>query len=241
MVDHLTSRSNDVQQPHPTGQIADRWTRRRVLGLGALAAGALLTGCGSSGDGAAGDPEPGSGGEGTDWTGTLLDPPFEKPDVTFTDFDGQPFPFLGSTKGNLTILFFGFTNCPDICPVYLSTMARALEAIGEGPGSAPQVLFVGVDVKRDTPEALKTYLGNIDETFIGLTGEESEIARAITAVKLPPVEIGPADAEGNYEVGHPARVIAFSSDDLSHRLYTFDVTVDQWAKDLPRLARGQWK
>lgn len=215
------------------------WSRRRILGLGVLATSAMLTGCGS--ETAQPEPEPGSGGAGTDWTGTLLDPPFEKPDVTFTDADGQPFPFIDSTKGQLTILFFGFTNCPDICPIYLNTMARSIEAIGSGPGSDPQVLFVGVDVKRDTPAALKTYLANIDETFIGLTGDESQIAEAIKALKLPPAEIGPADAEGNYDVGHPARVIAFSPDDLGHRLYTFDVTVDQWEKDLPRLARGRWK
>lgn len=221
----------------------DGWTRRRVLGLGALAAGAVLTGCGSADDAADGDTDtaPGSGGgDGSAWAGTLLDPPFEKPDVTFTDVDGQPFPFREATAGRLTILFFGFTNCPDICPVYLNTMASARAELGDGPGSDPQVLFVGVDRARDTPEALRTYLANIDETFVGLTGEEATIASALTALKLPPVQIGPADAEGDYEVGHPARVVTFSPDDLGHRLYTFDVTQDEWVADLPRLARGEW-
>lgn len=229
-----------MRTPRAGIQTTETWTRRRVLGLGALASCAVLSGCVSSDGGGNADSEPGSGGEGTDWAGTLIEPPFEKPDVTLTDFDGEPFPFRKSTEGKLTVLFFGYTNCPDVCPVYLNTMARALEAIGDGPGSAPQVLFVGVDVARDTPDVLKEYLGNIDETFIGLTGDESQIATAIAALNLPSVQIGPADAEGNYDVGHPARVIAFSPDDVSHRLYTFDTTVEGWAKDLPRLAQGTW-
>lgn len=215
------------------------WTRRRFLGLGAaLAAGAAVGACsadrGSTPDRPERDDAP--------FAGTYLDPPFEKPDVAFTDHDGNPFPFREATQGKLSILFFGYTNCPDVCPVYLQTMASALDAIGSGPGSRPQVLFVGTDVARDTPEVMKAYLGNIDQSFLGLTGPETEIANALTALKLPPVVIGEPDAEGNYEVGHPSHVIAFTADDVSHRIYnSTGVRQQEWVRDLPRLDQGVWK
>lgn len=212
------------------------WSRRRVLGLGVGAvAGAVAAGCGlerqSKPERAASD----------DWSGTLLEPPFEKPDVTLVDLDGNPFPFREATRGELTVLFFGFTNCPDVCPVYLHTMAGALEAIGSGPGSRPQVLFVGVDVARDTPEVMREYLGNIHPDFIGLTGPETAIADAVSALKMPPVVIGEPDADGNYDVGHPSQVSVFTRDDVAHRIYPSDVRQAAWVRDLPRLDQGEWK
>lgn len=215
-------------------------SRRRFLASGlALGGAAALAGCGlgraSTPDNSAEPEEQGN------WGGTLLEPPFEKPDLTFTDFDGKPFPFLEATEGKLTLLFFGYTNCPDICPVTLNTLARAREGIGTGPGSRPQVLFVGVDVARDTPEVLKEYLGNIDETFTGLTATEKVIGEAVRAVKGAPVLIEEADENGAYAVGHPAQVTVYSPDDLGHRIYPSGVRQADWARDLPRLAKGEYR
>ncbi len=212
------------------------YSRRRVLGLGAAAAGALLVGCAGDSDDAS-KPPPGDDSGG--WAGTLLDPPFDKPDVTLTNLDGTPFPFREATDGKLTVLFFGFTSCPDVCPVFLSSIARGREMV-DGPGSNPQVLFVGVDTARDTPEVMKTYLANVDETFTGLTGTPAAIDAAVSALKMEAVQIGEPDAEGNYDVGHPARVYVFSPDNTAHRLYRHDVTPRQWARDLPILAAGDW-
>ncbi len=216
------------------------WSRRRFLASGlAVSGAAALAGCGlgraSTPDNSA-EPE----AEGN-WAGTLLDPPFEKPDLTFTDFDGEPFPFREATAGQLTLLFFGYTNCPDVCPVTLNTLARAREGIGTGPGSRPQVLFVGVDVARDTPAVLKEYLGNIDETFTGLTASEKVIAAAVRAVKGAPVLIEEAAEDGTYAVGHPAQVTVYSPDDLGHRVYPAGVRQADWARDLPRLAKGEFR
>lgn len=73
--------------------------------------------------------------------------------MTLTDLDGKPFPFRTATEGHLTILFFGFTICPDVCPVFLNSLASGRGLIGEGPGSEAQVLFVGVTPpeKRQRP------------------------------------------------------------------------------------------
>ena len=218
--------------------MTDRLTRRRFLGAGtAVAAGLALSACNldraSKPDRADGDPPDG-------WGGDLFDPPLEKPPVTLQTVDGEDFDLRADTAGKLTFLFFGYTNCPDQCPIYLSSLARAIESI-DGPGSKPQVLFVGVDTARDTPEVLKTYLGNVNPTFIGLTGTPAKIAEANDFLKFPAIEIGEPDAAGDYLVGHYGRAVAFTPDDLGHRLYGFDTRQQEFAKDLPRLAEGTYE
>ena len=212
------------------------WTRRRFLGTAGLGASALLL-LGCSSDDASGPDTT----RPPDWGGDLVDPGLEKPDVTLTTTDGTPFPFRKATDGKLTLLFFGFTNCPDQCPIWLNSVARAKEQIGSGPGSNPQVLFVGVDVARDTPQVLDEYLGRIDEAFIGLTGTESEIAAANRALYFPSITIGSPDETGDYEVGHYGRAAAFTPDNLAHRLYGYDVRPAELARDLPRLAEGTYQ
>lgn len=214
--------------------------RRRFLGLTAAAAAAvavpgLLSACNTHKGGIVEqtvDPNASWGDS------LLLEPPFEKPDVTFTDTDGNPFPLREKTDGKLTLLFFGYTHCPDVCPVYLSTIAGARERIGSGPGANPTVLFVGVDIARDTPEYMKKYLAQIDPTFIGLTADEDTIADALSDLALPQPVIYEPDEKGAYAVDHPARITVFTPDNVAHRMYPSDVRQQQWVKDLPRLAQG---
>lgn len=219
------------------------WTRRRFLGSAAGAsvlgaAGLALASCGLASSSST-DQDAGSNDHG--WGGELVDPPLTKPDVTFTTVDGEPFPFRQATKGKLTMLFFGFTHCPDQCPVYLNTLASARQKIGTGAGSRPQVLFVGVDLARDTPAALKQFVERNDPTFIGLTGSKQVIDDASSQLHFPAPTIGPADAKGNYSVGHYSKAVAFTPDDEGHRLYGFDVRQQQFVHDLPRLAQGTFK
>lgn len=230
-------RSLSVPSPaDPSG-----WSRRRFLGVGAaLTAGAALGACsldrGSTPDNSAEADRDGG------FAGEVLDPPWAKPEVTFTALGGEPFPFAERTEGALSLLFFGFTNCPDICPVYLQTVASARQAIGTGPGSKPEVYFVGVDVARDTPEVMEEYLAGIDPTFVGLTGSIEAINAGLAAVYAPPVQLGEPDADGDYEVGHAAYgTIYLGTDDKGHRRYPFGVRQQDWVRDLPRLDEGRFR
>lgn len=220
------------------------FTRRRALGLGvgALAAGALVaTGCSDMNQGASVDrSETGATTRG-DFGGDLFEPPLEKPDTVFTDLDGNPFDLREQSADQLSMLFFGYTNCPNECPIYLQTLASARVSIRSGPGSRPQVLFVGVDTERDTPEVMREYLANIDSTFIGLTASPEVIDDALGQLMLPGVAIGEPDENGNYEVGHTARSIVFTPDNLAHRMYGYDTRQTQWVRDLPLLAQGEWQ
>ncbi len=220
-------------------------SRRRFLGAGVAgvaASGLAVAGLAGCSLGRASTPDPKQeAASAKGWGGELVEPGMAKPDVTFTDMDGEPFPFVEKTKGKLALLFFGYTFCPDVCPTTLNSLARAIETIGSGPGSDPMVLFVGVDVARDTPEQLKEYLGRLNPTFLGLTGTEELIGEANKAVFNPPIVIEEPDENGEYLVGHAKQVYAFSpTDDLAHRYYNGEATRQQtWVKDLPRLAQGE--
>lgn len=212
-------------------------TRRRLLGAGAATGVALVLGAcslekGASVDTANADPNAG-------WGGESLAPPMEKPDVTFVDGDGNPYPLREKTAGRLTMMFFGFTSCPDVCPIYLAAVDSALTTIGSGPGSKPIVLFVGVDTERDTPPVMKEYARKFNPSFVGLTADPKVIEQALGDLGLGQPVFGEPDAEGNYEVGHPSTVFVFSpQDDGAHRYYPSDTRQQQWVKDLPRLDRG---
>ncbi len=85
-------------------------------------------------------------------------------------------------RGRVSLVFFGFTHCPDICPVTTATMAKILASLGDkADGVAP--IFITVDPKNDTPEVLKSYLANFDPRIIGLTGTDAQISAAADAYK----------------------------------------------------------
>lgn len=214
-------------------------TRRRFLGItasGLAVAGLAACGLERQATPDVQEEEVDEGG----FAGTLMDPPMTKPDLTFTTMDGEELNLIEGTKGQFSMLFFGYTNCPDVCPVFLTTIARAIEAIGSGPGSEVQVYFVGVDVARDTPEQMKEYLGNINGSFIGLTASEETIGDAMEHFKMPPVTIEiDEDGDGEYIVGHGKQAWAFTADDVAHRFYPSDeVRQQQWVHDLPLLSEG---
>jgi protein SCO1 len=170
-----------------------------------------------------------------DLAGVVLDEPRPRPDFTLTDTEGRPFDFRAETEGRLTLLFFGYTSCPDICPIHLATLASTLDRSGM---PQPLVVFVGVDPGRDTPEAVRAYLDRFDRRFIGLTGTAEELVRAQEAAAIPVAVVEPGVGEDDYLVGHASQVMAYTADDLGHVVYPFGVRQQDWAHDLPRLAAG---
>ena len=200
-----------------------------VLGIGAAVA---VQGSGG-GDGAAtiGDaPDEG-------WNGALLAEPMPRPAFTLTDTAGRPYDFGAETQGRLTLLFFGYTSCPDVCPIHMATLSAALEQAGMPD---PIVVFVTTDPERDTPERLRDWLDNFGTDFVGLTGTPEQIAAAEDAAGVArslvaPTEGDSGSAPGEYEVGHAAQIIAYTPDDLSHVQYPFGVRRQDWQADLPRM------
>lgn len=179
-------------------------------------------------------------GDGDGWGGTLIEPAQPRPDFTLTDTEGRPYDFAARTQGRLTLLFFGYTHCPDICPVQMAVMTSALDSPGMPD---PVVVFVTTDPARDTPARLRDWLDGFDPSYVGLRGTPEEIARAEAAAGLPgsvrPGDSGTSgaggDTAGDYEVGHAAQVVAYTPDDRAHLVYPSGVRQQDWTEDLPRM------
>ena len=161
--------------------------------------------------------------------GVVIEDPTPKPSFTLTDTDGQPYDFVAETEGKLTLLYFGYLNCPDVCPVHLAQIA---EVFGREPDVArdTEVVFVSVDPDRDSPEAIREFLDNFDDDFVGLTGTREELDAAQTAAGVSPaVLVGEGD---DYTVDHAGWVIAYAADGLNYAVYPFGVRQSEWVNDL---------
>lgn len=158
-----------------------------------------------------------------------------RPDLTLTDQNGEPYDIGAETAGHLTLVFFGYTHCPDVCPLTMSFISGGLD----NAQVAAKVVFITTDPARDTPERLRHWLGSIDSSFVGLTGTPAELAEAQRALGVS-VEI-PVDADpsGDYAVGHSSQVFVFTPDDQAHLLYGFGTRLEDWSEDLPKIANNE--
>jgi protein SCO1/2 len=173
--------------------------------------------------------------------GVLLSPPVPKPDFELTDVNGAPYHFRQKTEGKVALLFFGYTHCPDVCPLHAANIAAVLKQMPFEERERVQFVFVTTDPERDTPARLKAWLGAFDASYVGLAGPPDEVARIGALVGVAPSrrEVPPGTDSSAYLVGHGAQVIAFGLDNLARVEYPFGVRQEDWARDLPRLARGE--
>lgn len=171
--------------------------------------------------------------------GVVLPDPIPKADFILTDTDGAPFAFMPETAGYVTLLFFGYTYCPDICPVHMANIAAVLRTLPPQVSSRVKVVMVTVDPARDTPERLRQWLDNFDRSFVGLRGPMDEVNAIQRAFRLPPA-VKQGSGETDYLMGHAAQVIAFTADDRAHVLYPSGTRQNEWAHDLPLLVRADW-
>lgn len=181
-------------------------------------------------------------GEGEDgWRGIPLelDPPRTMPDVTLTDVDGAEVALADDLAGRPVLLFFGYTSCPDICPIHLRTIASSMDVLGVSTEQI-QVVFVSVDPERDTPERIAEFTTAFDRRFLGLRGDLDVVEEALTELDLPgPVVEGP-DPRGEGDlIGHPAQVIGFDHEGVARRVWPFGVRRADWVEDLPRIL-AEW-
>lgn len=165
--------------------------------------------------------------------GVALEEPQPKPSFVLTDTDGASYDFAQKTEGKLALLYFGYTNCPDICPVHLAQIA---EVFDQSPSVAQvsEVVFVSVDPHRDDPETIDAFLDNFDARFVGLTGTPEELRAAQEAVGVPVAQIV-GDGE-DYTIDHAGWVLAYAPDGLNYSIYPFGTRQSQWSNDLQILA-----
>jgi protein SCO1/2 len=167
--------------------------------------------------------------------GLVMPDPPRRPDFVLADARGGEFDFRAETDGHLTLLFFGYTHCPDVCPIHMSSIAEVKRDLGGHLARNMRVVFVTVDPARDTPERLRDWLGAFDAQFVGLYGEPETVDAIQLELGLPPAVV-PDTTAPDYMVGHGSPVLAFSADDRLLVRYPFGTRQEDWRHDLPILA-----
>ncbi|WP_328554606.1 MULTISPECIES: SCO family protein [unclassified Streptomyces] len=213
--------------------------RKKTYAMAALFAAAALTlsACGSGDDGNKPVAEV-SAEAGSTKAATVLDNPFEKPDLVLTDTTGKKYDLRARTKGRPTLVYFGYTHCPDACPLTMNNLAVAKKQLPKAEQDKLRVVFVTTDPARDTPAALGTWLKGIDPDFIGLTGDFATIQAGARTMGIT-IEPTTKDKNGKVVSVHGTQVIAFSpKTDAGYVLYGESATVDDYTKDLPKIVEG---
>ncbi|UCD24400.1 MAG: SCO family protein [Gemmatimonadota bacterium] len=172
--------------------------------------------------------------------GTSYPAPLEKPDFSLIRTNGDTFDFRAETDGFVTLLFFGYTHCPDVCPIHMANIAAVLRNLPPDVSRAVKVVMVSTDPDRDTPDRFGPWLAQFDPSFVGLIGPIEEVNAIQSRLQLPPASKY-GDDPGSYTVGHSARVIAFTADNRAHVSYPFGTRQNDWAHDLPLLVKAEWE
>jgi protein SCO1/2 len=223
----------------------------------ACAAALLLGGCGTGGSSSAAAP-PSPSAEA--FHGVEPDPVPERPDFVLRTTSGQRFDFRAETGGEPTLLYFGYTDCPDECPTAMADIAAALRTTPVDLRDRVQVVFVTTDPDRDSAERLRQWLDQFSTTYVGLVGSQAEVDSAQQATGVTPARKGGQvptlpgrpnehahkpgtvahthDRPLGYGVAHANVIFAFDTRDRLPVLYPGGVRPADIAADLPLLAQG---
>ncbi|HST64488.1 MAG TPA: SCO family protein [Mycobacteriales bacterium] len=191
-----------------------------------------LTGCTSSSEAApaiSAAPTP----AGT-YRGLQLQPAQPRPTFTLTDTAGKPYDFAARTRGVPTLLYFGYTHCPDVCPTTMADAAIALKGVPAALREKVRVVFVTTDPARDTGPVVAAWLRNFDADlpvkFVGLTGTQAQVEAAQAAAK---VEVA---SDGGQT--HSAEELLYGPDDYARVAYVAGSSPADLSHDLPLVAQA---
>jgi protein SCO1/2 len=167
-------------------------------------------------------------------TGTLLVPVRPLADFSLIDNHGREFG-PAELRGAWSLMFFGYTNCPDYCPSTLTTLAALEKQLRAAKTPAPpRVIFISVDAKRDTPAQLDKYVPYFDPEFIGLTAPDQRQIEAIARKWNVAVAVQPA-ADGNYTVDHSGAIFVINPEGKLAAILTGPFTSEALGKDYRRI------
>jgi protein SCO1/2 len=173
------------------------------------------------------------------YRGGMVTPPLPKPRFVLTDTSGAAFDFQRSTEGYVTLLFFGYTYCPDQCPMHMANLGAALKRLPAGVADQIKLIFVTTDPARDSPAVLRRWLDLFNRRFVGLTGTARAVEAVQRAAGVPPATKMEASNTG-YAVSHANFVLAYSKDNLAHVIYPGGIGKQDWVHDLPLLTKETW-
>ncbi|AZG10873.1 SCO family protein [Pigmentiphaga sp. H8] len=153
-------------------------------------------------------------------------------DLSLTDSNGQA-RTLQDFKGKVLVVFFGFVQCPDVCPTTLAEFVQVKNSLGKD-GDKVQVAFVTVDPERDTPEILRAYVTQFDPSFLGLRGDADATARVAKSFKVFYAKV-PGKEPGSYTMDHTAGVYIYDPEGHLRLFARHNAGVDALASDIRQL------
>lgn len=167
--------------------------------------------------------------------GILVDPPQTMPDFTLTDHNGRPTRLSDLTAdGKAVMLFFGYTHCPDVCPLSMGDFKAYKKALGETANKV-RFVMVSVDGARDTPEVMKRYVTAFDPEFIGLTGPEDEVRQIGLRYGVHFQKETPQGTQAAYLVTHTAYSYLVDASLRWRMVFPFRAGAEVVAEDIRRI------
>ncbi|WP_017586746.1 SCO family protein [Nocardiopsis ganjiahuensis] len=162
----------------------------------------------------------------------LSDQPMAASGIELATVDGEPWGFTDVADDRLTLLFFGYTSCPDVCPMTMAEIDLALEQAGDDADGF-DVVMVSSDPVRDTDQQLRSWLDRFDPGFQGVRGDVDDTVRAARDYGVP-IE-APEETEGEYLVSHGGRILVLTPGGEAAGMFAEGVQADQIAPLLPVL------
>ncbi|MCB9077973.1 MAG: SCO family protein [Anaerolineaceae bacterium] len=169
---------------------------------------------------------------GYEFKGSQLDPPLPVPEFELMSTTGEPF-HLSDAAGRLTLVYFGYTFCPDVCPLTMADVKQALAQM-DNPDQV-NVVFISVDPERDTPEVLARYLHAFSPDFIGLTDDFEKTQDVMVAFGAFAEKEDAADSAAGYLVSHTSRLYLLDPQGEIILTYSFGFEPDDLRADLEYL------
>ena len=171
------------------------------------------------------------------FNGAVLTTPYDVLDRPLRDTSGAPYSLVGDTDRPLTLVFFGYSKCPDTCQIVMSSVASGLTRLPDQQREQVDVVVVTTDPARDDERTLRRWLDRFDPAFIGLTGSLSDIVAVAKPLKVY-VEKGERLASGGYEVEHGTPVLGIDDKEQASIVWTEGTSPVQFAEDIAALLAG---
>ena len=168
------------------------------------------------------------------FAGAQLHTPYHVPATELTDSNGRRFSLATDTTKRLTLVFFGYTHCPDECPTTMATLASAMLQLDHADRDNVQVVFVTTDPARDTGPVLRRWLDHFSSSFVGLTGPLRTITKVATDVGVP-IDKGRRLSSGGYDVMHGTQVLGVDGKNTVPVVWTLGTTAPEFAHDIHQL------
>ena len=167
--------------------------------------------------------------------GMVVSSPRQIPDLPLVDMNGQPFK-LSQLRGRSVLIFFGYTFCPDVCPLTLAELKQIKALLGPQAADVA-VLYVSVDPERDTPEVLKRYIGAFDPDFLSATGDIESVRRFASEFGAAFEKQKPAGTSASYLMAHTSFTYLLDRDGRWRMTFAFKTPVDAVARETLRIVQ----